>query len=470
MLQQERWRNLQRKADTLWQRTWDRHMRLAVTGLARSGKTAFVTALIQQLEQAGFNAKLPHWQVLQQGRLLGVQQVVQLHQHIPTFGYTHALSALAADPPQWPEPTQTLSEIRLELRFRSQHLLRQKIGQDICKLYLDIVDYPGEWLLDLPLLELSYAQWSAQIRGQLQSPSRRHLAEPWLQAGSHWSAAQPFSNMVDEISHVAALYTNYLHDCRSQLGLQSIQPGRFVLPGEYAGAPLLQFVPWVWALPEEPATKDSIYGLMQARYEAYKEHVIKRFYQQHFSGFDRQIVLVDCLQPLKTSHESLADLQNTLGQILKSFQYGNSHWWQRLFSPRIDKLLFVASKADHVTPEQHPALLSLLRELVHSGLARARFEGISLECMAMAAIRASEYHRVDYQGQPLTILHGVDLQGHELALFPGTIPPQIPAADFWQNPALRLTDLRPPSWTLTQPRPHIRLDQVLEYLLGDKMQ
>mgnify|MGYP000896281601 FL=1 len=131
MLQRERWLNLQHKADTLWQRTWDRHLRLAVTGLARSGKTAFVTALIQQLEQAGFSAKLPHWQVLQQGRLLGAQQVVQTHHHIPTFGYSQALSMLASDPPQWPEPTQTLSEIRLELRFRSQQLLRQKIGNDV---------------------------------------------------------------------------------------------------------------------------------------------------------------------------------------------------------------------------------------------------------------------------------------------------------------------------------------------------
>ena len=66
MLQQERWLSLQRKADLLWQRSWDRHLRLAVTGLTRSGKTAFVTALIHQLEQAGFSARLPHWQVLQQ--------------------------------------------------------------------------------------------------------------------------------------------------------------------------------------------------------------------------------------------------------------------------------------------------------------------------------------------------------------------------------------------------------------------
>ena len=470
MLQHERWLNLQRKADTLWQRTWERHLRLAVTGLARSGKTAFVTALIQQLEQAGFSARLPHWQVLQQGRLLGVQQVVQTHQHIPTFGYSPALSVLSSDPPGWPEPTQTLSEIRLELRFRSQHLLRQKIGHDVCHLYLDIVDYPGEWLLDLPLLDLSYAQWSAQIREQLQSPRRRRLAEPWLSAGSHWSASQPFSAMVDKVKNISALYTQYLQDCRQQLGLQSIQPGRFVLPGEFAGAPMLQFVPWVWGASPESPEHDSLYGLLQARYEAYKEHVVKQFYQKHFSGFDRQIVLVDCLQPLKVSHEAIYDLRDTLGQLLQSFQYGSSYWWQRLFSPRIDKLLFVASKADHVTPDQHPALLSLLRDLVQPGLARARFEGVSLECMAMAAIRSSEYHQVDYLGQPLTVLHGIDLAGHELALFPGVIPSRIPDPDFWQNSPLRLTDLRPPLWQKDQARPHIRLDQVLEYLLGDKMQ
>jgi uncharacterized protein len=251
VLQQERWRSLQRKADTLWQRTWDRHLRLAVTGLARSGKTAFVTALIQQLEQAGFSAKLPHWQVLQQGRLLGAQQVVQTHHHIPTFGYAQACAMLAGDPPLWPDPTQTLSEIRLELRFRSQQLLRQKLGNDVCRLYLDIVDYPGEWLLDLPLLDLTYEQWSQQVREQLQSPQRRHLAEHWLQAGSQWSAVQPFSEVADSVRQASEFYTQYLHDCRQKLGLQSIQPGRFVLPGEFAGAPLLQFIPWLWALPEE---------------------------------------------------------------------------------------------------------------------------------------------------------------------------------------------------------------------------
>ncbi|XPE25465.1 YcjX family protein [Shigella sonnei] len=42
------------------------------------------------------------------------------------------------------------------------------------------------------------------------------------------------------------------HHCKQQ-GLHFIQPGRFVLPGDMAGAPALQFFPWpdvdAWASP-----------------------------------------------------------------------------------------------------------------------------------------------------------------------------------------------------------------------------
>ena len=61
--------------------------------------------------------------------------------------------------------------------------------------------------------------------------------------------------------------------------------------------------------------------------------------------------------------------------------------------PRIDKLLFVASKADHVTPEQHGPLVSLLQHLVSRGRGQARFEGIETECLALAAIKATEVGR-----------------------------------------------------------------------------
>lgn len=47
----------------------------------------------------------------------------------------------------------------------------------------------------------------------------------------------------NRLAEIAAAWTEYLHQCKQQ-GLHFIQPGRFVLPGDMAGAPALQFFPW----------------------------------------------------------------------------------------------------------------------------------------------------------------------------------------------------------------------------------
>jgi predicted YcjX-like family ATPase len=57
-----------------------------------------------------------------------------------------------------------VSEIRLALRFRSNESLMRHF-KDTSTLYLEIVDYPGEWLLDLPMLAQDYLSWSRQMTG-----------------------------------------------------------------------------------------------------------------------------------------------------------------------------------------------------------------------------------------------------------------------------------------------------------------
>lgn len=53
-----------------------------------------------------------------------------------------------------------------------------------------------------------------------------------------------------------------------------------------------------------------------------------------------------------------------LTQLMQSFHYGQRTLFRRLFSPVIDKLLFAATKADHVTVDQHANMVSLLQQLV----------------------------------------------------------------------------------------------------------
>lgn len=65
-----------------------------------------------------------------------------------------------------PTPTRGVSEIRPALRFKSNDSLLRHF-KDTSTLYLEIVDYPGEWLLDLPMLAQDYLSWSRQMTGLL---------------------------------------------------------------------------------------------------------------------------------------------------------------------------------------------------------------------------------------------------------------------------------------------------------------
>lgn len=470
-MRRDLWHEAQEQAQILLHRSMDRHLRLAVTGLSGSGKTALITALVHQLTRVGFSSRLTNWPLLQRGQLVGVQRVAQVNHHIPSFPFDAAMEALYADPPRWPEPTRTISEIRLELRFHPQTGLRRHFSRQPNSLFLDIVDYPGEWLLDLPLLEMSHAQWSEQVRGLLTRPTLKQAAEPWLSLGARLQLDAPHSD--EQLAPVVAAYTRWLHHCKNELGYSLIQPGRFVLPGEYAGAPMLQFIPWVWGPLAERPVPGSLQAMLTERYDYYKEHLVRGFYQEHFASFDRQIVLVDCLQPLQRGAEAMEDLQQTLSLLLRSFHYGSSSWWRRLFAPRIDKLLFAATKADHITPDQHGHLQSLLRELVQAPYQRAQFESIAIDCLPVAAIRASEYRKVSHEGKYLFALQGMDQAGEPVHLFPGELPARWPEASFWQRRAeagFAFLQLQPPRLRRGETLPHLRLDQLLEFLLGDKLQ
>ena len=70
----ERWKN---ELNALVNRGMDRHLRLAVTGLSRSGKTAFITAMVNQLLNVHAGARLPLFSAVREERLLGVKRVPQ---------------------------------------------------------------------------------------------------------------------------------------------------------------------------------------------------------------------------------------------------------------------------------------------------------------------------------------------------------------------------------------------------------
>jgi len=463
-------KRLQDEFSSLINRGMDRHLRIAVTGLSRSGKTAFITALVNQLLQVNSGARLPLFSAVREQRLLGVKRVPQRDLGIPRFAYDEGLAAIYGTPPQWPTPTRGVSEIRLALRYRTNHSLIRHLKES-ATLYLEIVDYPGEWLLDLPMLEQDYFSWSQQMTDLL-TGDRAEWAQPWLALCQQCDPLAPADE--NQLAAIAEAYSDYLLRCKAE-GLHFIQPGRFVLPGSLAGAPVLQFFPWPQqqghsAADLAQAGSNTNMGMLRARFDYYCQSIVKGFYKEHFIRFDRQIVLVDCLQPLNSGPQAFNDMRLALTQLMQSFHYGKRTLFRRLFSPCIDKLMFAASKADHITSDQHANLVSLLQQLVQEAWQNAAFEGISMDCVGLAAVQATQNGMINHQGQMLPALQGQRLSdGESLTLFPGDVPARLPGADFWQQQRFQFEQFRPPALPLDSPLPHIRLDAVLEFLLGDKL-
>lgn len=463
-------KRLQHELTSLLNRGIDRHLRLAVTGLSRSGKTAFITSFVNQLLNIHSGARLPLFSPVREERLLGVKRIPQRDFGIPRFTYDEGLTQLYGDPPSWPTPTRGVSEISLALRYRSNDSLVRHF-KETSTLYLEIVDYPGEWLLDLPMLEQDYLAWSRQMGGLLQG-ERAKWAQPWLTLCQALDPLQPADE--NQLAEIAQAYTEYLLHCKVQ-GLHFIQPGRFVLPGELAGAPALQFFPWPNIAELEDsrlaqADKNSNIGMLRARFNYYCQSIVNAFYKEHFVRFDRQIVLVDCLQPLNSGPQAFNDMRLALTQLMRSFHYGKRTLFHRLFSPTIDKLMFAATKADHITADQHANLVSLLQQLVQEAWQNAAFEGISMDCLGLASIQGTENGTVEHHGQRMAALKGHRLSdGEPLTVFPGEVPARLPGPAFWQQQGFQFDQFRPGVMSIESPLPHIRLDAAMEFLLGDKL-
>jgi len=457
------------KFDEMVNRSLDRQVKLAVTGLSRSGKTVFITSLVHQLLHGLEGTNLPFFKPVGGGRLQAVKIMPQPDLHIPAFRYDSAIEELCADPPQWPQATDGISEIRLALRYRSNNTLLKHISP-INTLHLDIIDYPGEWLLDLPLLQLTYEEWSQQVAHACEKEPRLSLSENW----------RNFLNSIDLISvsakdstlrQASALYTDFLHQCKkAEHGLSLLQPGRFTMAGDLKNAPLLEFCPLIGVLADTAKNENSVYATMKKRYESYKEHVVKKFYNEHFSSFDRQIVLIDVLRAFNTGYATFADMRDAIDMILKSFHYGKSGLINRLFGLKIDKLLFAATKADHVTPNQLPNLEQFLQQMLLNSYNNTVFEGVKTETLALSSVKCTQAAYTAFQGQKLSCIKGVPLNGDKpVALFPGEVPVGIPMPEEWVEGRFNFIEFKPPRLTnIHGSVPHIRLDRALEFLLGDK--
>jgi len=454
-------------ARALAERALRRRLRVAVTGLSRAGKTVFLTALLHNLHLAarlkeGQTGHLPFFDPVAHETLEDV--TLRPLDDLPAFPFLPNLDRLLDPAPDFPPSTTGLSGFGAALRYRPRGLLgRQLVGTTTVE--IEIVDYPGEWLLDLPLLEQSFAEWSAATLSLARTGQRASLSGPWRNIAPDAPA--------DEASLETARnsFTAYLEACRAApRHLSLVQPGRFLRPGDGSADPtILRFSPldlpagWV-------ARPGSMAAAMAERFERYKAELVRPFYETVFSGFDRQLVLVDVIGALNAGPEAFADMRRALAVVLKSFQRNGDGLLARLFRPRTDKVLFATTKADHVTANQFHNLRLLLQAMVADDAGRLPVADVETEFAALSAVKCTANRRVLYQDQQITVLEGT-IKGHDAVeqLFPGEIPEHLPTVADWSSERFRFYDFQPPSLDRDRARgiPHIHMDKALQFLIGD---
>ncbi len=442
-------------------------IRLGVTGLSRAGKTVFITSLVANLLNRG---RMPQFQAAASGRIETVYLQPQPDDTVPRFDYENHLAALTSRQPHWPNGTQRISELRLSLKVRPTGVLSGLQGPRT--VHLDIVDYPGEWLLDLSLMDIDFATWSAEVLARMQG---RPLADAFA---AKLAASDPSETFEEpQAQGLAAAFTDHLNASR-EAGFSDCTPGRFLLPGDLEGSPVLTFAP----LPpvEKPARK-SMWREFERRFESYKRNVVRPFFRDHFSRIDRQIVLVDVLGAIHSGPQAVEDMRRAMAEILGAFRPGRNSFLSQLFQGRrIDKILFAATKADHLHHQQHPQLTAITQALLRDAQDRAEFSGAITHAMSIAALRTTVEETRNHNGTDLGVVRGQLLNtDKQAAFYPGALPtdpahllgPARAGAEKWLDADYEVMSFAPAALTLKpgDGPPHIRLDRAVQFLLGDKL-
>ena len=453
--------------DTVSEAFFEPVIRLGVTGLARSGKTVFITSLVANLLDRG---RMPQLLAASEGRIEAAYLQPQPDDTVPRFDYETHLAALTGPTPHWPDSTRAISELRLSMRVRPSGLLAGLQGPRT--VHLDIVDYPGEWLLDLGLLDKSYAAWSADVLARIATRDEAGAFRA-LVAGTDAGA------VLDEpaAKALAAGFTAYLHAARAG-GYHDCTPGRFLLPGDLDGSPVLTFAPLP---PVERAAKRSLWRAFERRFESYKAQVIKPFFRDHFARIDRQVVLVDALGAIHSGPRAVEDMRAGLAETLAAFRPGRNAFVTRLLrGRRVEKILFAATKADHLHHTQHPRLTAIMQALTRDAADRAQFAGAGTMALSLAALRATVEETVSHEGRSLDCVRGRLLEsGRQAAFYPGALPEDpsallVPArkgAEKWLDQDYEVMKFAPAPLSLRpgEGPPHIRLDRAAEFLIGDRL-
>jgi hypothetical protein len=459
---------------------------LGVTGLRRTGKTVFLTALIYQLTQRGSYG----WDAFANQRVALDPGTLQPE---CTFPYDQYLRQLRSDMPIWPEVTQREYECTVTCQYHAPDLgteatrrLRRMVGRrrDFGLVQLHLHDYPGEFLLDVGMAELDFAKWSSAALRRIESqcPEQAgYYRQALVDAQARLNNAGSDERVQDVIKPLRIASGKYAKQARKDM-LEFVQPSITLskwVPdnpdGDDPGQEFLPFVPLVESFPSD----SSLRRQMELAYRQFVETQVDPFVKR-LRCYDDQIVLVDVLRVLRNGVECFNDTAECLAAVVGAYRY-SSHRWRS----GIRNVLFAATKADHATKAHRPNLSRLLDDLIRRARGKIALPTLDDErgwdCAWFTALRATEDHEGLYEGRPMQALMGVRKDAPDDApkkWNPGVVPDEWPTgghgeAEPWclGNQRFAFPEFSPPRLPLRDgvEWKHLSMDKLLWNVIGHRI-
>jgi predicted YcjX-like family ATPase len=270
------------------------------------------------------------------------------------------------------------------------------------------------------------------------------------------------------------------------------------------------FFPLTGSLESPPS--GSLGALLRDRFETYKREIRADFFDTHFRAFNRQVMLVDVLGALYAGKAAFDDTSRAIEDLARGLRDGWGYWSRgrrrgvaddlqlngqvaaggivrsvnrtvaapitllssalaAVVAPRsIERVAFVATKADHVPALSRANLKNLLAALAHRASETWEQGDASVSYHVAASVRSTEDGAAMIGDRTVEVVNGAVLGENKVRPFyVGQVPSAVPPAGFWTAPYFEMPVFRPPIIDASGAVgiPHLGLDEVLDAVMGD---
>ncbi len=445
----------------------DHERRIAVTGLANSGKTVFLLSLLQHMEH--FDPD--RFRLANGAELTGFRELSVPGDFCPFPRTALRARLMEAQQVRWPEKTKDIyryrcsfnySRLALPTRVWNKLRLHRRLGSR--NVQWDFLDFPGERLSDALMgKHADFAAWSDELVGLWRSYDRlRELMDEYLVV-----MEQPGIPERQLLATYKRCLARMVHG-----KFQIITPSTFMLnhggdgvfsyadvenegQNRISGLPGWEFAP-LSQTAREMRGKSGLVNRFASHYQTYREEVVQPLLRA-INNCDRLLVLVDIPGILSGGVGRYNDTNHLIETLADNLT--PSSW----FFTNVDKVAFIASKSDMVHRRDQDNLKALVEDMMR--IARNRQPKIVYTSFVASAWVSAESVDLPDGGRAL---RGIPARDREEQVF--RIPelgPEWPGDWGPEDPRYSFPLLSPPPLANRYLAPEQRnLDRVFDFLIS----